>query len=230
MIKQYKGMRILFFEEIYGKYSQLEFTEPQDRSVAMAGIETRLAHPDIPVFSNARYGILHDPKDFSYLPRTLLWRRSNPQIPLNKIDYPKDRQVPSWSWMAVMGPIRFVNVPFDAVEWYTDLESPFGEHDSSQQNIATNKSLWAVGGTARDFIADKADDIALDRTMAVLLPRGIKCLVLGTGVDQIGKLHKHYGLLVVNTGADNLYERIGVATFTRHENWTKGKSVRIRVV
>lgn len=44
---------------------------------------------------------------------------------MEKISFPVDRQqVPSWSWMAVKGEMDYIPVPFDTVDWETNLKSP----------------------------------------------------------------------------------------------------------
>lgn len=98
-------------------YSRLAFTKPTDRSMGIIGIEQRLART---FKTEGDYGIFA-----LYLHRSLMWKRegSDKLVP---IEYPSDRTVPSWSWMAYSGPISYVEAPFDRVLWNkNDLVLPF---------------------------------------------------------------------------------------------------------
>jgi len=220
MLKLYKGMRIAFFEEIYQNYSELDFTHLTDRSLGMAGIESRFAE----LFGRARHGILDDIRERSYLRRSLLWRRADLTKDMIKIDYPADRRVLSWSWMAVTGSICFMDVPFGAVDWQPDLGSPFDDYGTP----------GALLGDARDFDKQENDRVFFDRSpdddwFSYSL---LKCVVLGMQDRSNGSLLTHYGLLVAaaETGSD-VYERVGVAAFERDQTWMDQELIqRIRVI
>ena len=84
----------------------------------MCGLERRLAK----VYNvRARYGIL----DKAFLHRSLLWQAEDTEKPLRKINFKDDNKVPSWSWMAVMGPIKYMDAPFELMFWNLDFNSPF---------------------------------------------------------------------------------------------------------
>lgn len=224
MLKQYKGMRIVFFEEIYEKYSRLEFTHAIDRSVGMAGIETRLAK----LFGDARYGILNDPKDFSYLPRTLLWKRADSNDLLTKITYPNDRLVPSWSWMAVMGPICFVDIPFNAVRWNSNFSAPFRQSD--KEDNLSKRPPQVLEGTASNFVPQATDRIVYDCVEDMPAYAGLKCFILGTDSEAAGDMEKHYGLLILAVGKEGMYERVGVAIFERGKDWEMESNTPVRII
>lgn len=223
MLKRYKGMRIAFFEEIYERYSRLDFTHYTDRSLGMAGIESQFAK----LFGKAQHGILDHPKERSYLRRTLLWRRADLNRDMTKIDYSKNRRVLSWSWMAVTGAICFMDIPFGTVDWKPDLGSPFnncGEFGDTP---------GALHGDARDFYKQYNDRVFFDRGReSEWIPFiELKCVILGMQ-DISGRLLTHYGLLV--TAAEkgsNVYERVGVAAFERDRSWMDQEHIqRIRVI
>ncbi|KAG9188484.1 hypothetical protein G6011_02407 [Alternaria panax] len=194
MLKRYKGMRIASFEEIYEKYSQLEFTHLTDRSLGMAGIESRFAT----LFGKAN----------------LLWRRADLTKVMTKIVYPPDRQVLSWSWMAVTGSICFMDIPSGSVDWTPDLVSPF---DDSEDTCGTS---GALRGDARQFSTQRDDRLFFDRVTDGLSYGQLLCLVLGTQDVWDGRLMTHYGLLVATAEeGSGVYERVGVATFERDHNW-----------
>lgn len=215
-------MRIAFFEEIYEKYSQLDFTHYTDRSLGMAGIESRFTR----LFGKAQYGILDDPTECSYLRRTLLWRRADLTKVMTKIDYPPNRRVLSWSWMALMGPICFMDIPFGAVNWTPNLGSPFNDCEDSDDTPG------ALRGDARDFFKQRNDRLFFDRHNDMPPQAQLKCMVLGTQDISSGCLLTHYGLLVATAGeGSDVYERVGVATFERGQDWmVRVDTKRIRIL
>jgi hypothetical protein len=223
MLKRYKGMRIAFFEEIYEKYSQLDFTYLTDRSLGMAGIETRFTT----LFGRAQHGILDHPKERSYLRRSLLWRRADLTKEMTKIDYPSHRRVLSWSWMAVTGSICFMNIPFGTVDWNLDLVSPFHECGDTGGGAP-----GALHGDARNFLRRHSDRLFFDRSTDGLLYGQLRCVVLGTQDISSDRLVTHYGLLVATAeGGSDVYERVGVAAFERDQTWMRQEPVeRVRVI
>jgi hypothetical protein len=85
------------FEHICTQYSSLDITNLEDRPVAIQGLETRLA-----MFYNTEtaYGIFQ-----CFLARSLFWQRDG-DTPMQPIKF-RNRKVPSWSWMAYSGKIRY---------------------------------------------------------------------------------------------------------------------------
>ncbi|KAH7067808.1 hypothetical protein FB567DRAFT_599457 [Paraphoma chrysanthemicola] len=216
MLKHYKGMRILFFENIYSDYSQLRFSDDTDRSIGIAGIETRLAR----VYdARAKFGILHDPQDRSYLRRSLLWQNAEASKPLKPIEYPESNRIPSWSWMAVMGRITYMSIPFDSVEWSEDVKAPFNpaEHEI---NRWPNQQGYRLAANARNFSEQDGDHVVMDRPLDRANTGLLKCVVFGTEkAEEPIDLERHYTLLITPLGPTNLYTRIGVATFERDKSW-----------
>ncbi|KAL1609182.1 hypothetical protein SLS59_001546 [Nothophoma quercina] len=226
MEKHYKGMRILFFQNVYETYAQLQFTYERDRAVGMAGIETRLAR----VYkARAKFGILDHSQEPSYLRRSLLWQNVDNGAPLELIDYPKDTVVPTWSWMAVMGPIKYVDIAFDTVEWSNDLQSYSGSASHTQGRPEQYlEALWAI---SRPFETETEDIVRFDRSDH-RLDTNMHCVVLGTEKAESSEVpEKHYGLLVESDNERNTYRRIGVATFMREQAWkTKQVGTEIYIV
>ncbi|KAF2183605.1 HET-domain-containing protein, partial [Zopfia rhizophila CBS 207.26] len=100
--------KIRLFQSLFKRYSRLGLTKSTDRSVAISGLEKRLAD----TFGKpGRHGVFE-----SYLHRSLLWERSE-DTRMKRILYATDRRVPSWSWMAYEGPIEYMDIPFRRVEW-----------------------------------------------------------------------------------------------------------------
>lgn len=106
--KLFRGGRIRLYEHIYQLYSRLAFTNLSDRSVAISGLEKRL----IRTFdTRGGYGVF-----LRYLDRSLLWRRKDAHIYMQKVAYTSSRQVPSWSWMAYDGEIEYLELPFGEIQ------------------------------------------------------------------------------------------------------------------
>ena len=226
MVKLYKGMRILFFKEIYERYSQLDFTYPTDRAVGIRGIETRLAK----LFGNAQYGIIQDPREYSYLPRTLLWQRADREIPMEKIGYPESRTVPSWSWMAVSGAVHYVDIPFAAVDWNTNVEAHFDDFANPTSISACNQPLPTIRGIANNFVQEPQDDVIFDCALDASSFGNLGCLILGTDSELVEGRQRHYALIIVPTEHDDLYQRIGVGILTRDDGWMEsmpGQDIRL---
>ena len=70
-----RGEKIRFYEDLYRQYSRLDFTRITDRSIAILGLEQRMVR-DFRAWGG--YGIFDD-KPSSLFPRSLLWRRTNPE-------------------------------------------------------------------------------------------------------------------------------------------------------
>ncbi|KAI1737684.1 heterokaryon incompatibility protein-domain-containing protein [Xylaria scruposa] len=120
-----KSNRFRLFQHLFVTYCNLGITYPTDRSHAVAGFLQRLAES---ISSNQHYGILD-----RFLHRSLLWKRRSNGAKLTRIDYPQDRAVPSWSWMAVHGEIGYMDVPSYRVECSDAIRSfPVNEDQRSE--------------------------------------------------------------------------------------------------
>ncbi len=228
MASQYKGMRIEFFKEIYRRYSRLQFTYEADRSLGMAGIERRLER----VFkATAWYGILNNPDDPSYLRRSLLWRSSLGlkldaeflEQTTNRIaiNYPIDRQVPSWSWMAVKGPIQYMPAPFGGMNWNLDLGLEFGPDKTRPTGILSGL-MHPLGQTNRD------DDYSFDCSPRLSLS-DVYCIIVGTERGTEKNLQRHYVLLIAASQLGISYARIGIAIIHRELSWVQMSTKSVEV-
>lgn len=103
---------IEFIHFLFKDYSKRGLTEGTDRCVAISGLEARIARA---ISCESRYGIFQ-----RYLHRNLLWQRSDGKM-MKRIGY-ETRIVPSWSWMAYDGGIRFMDIPFGGVDWNKNLQ------------------------------------------------------------------------------------------------------------
>ncbi|KAI1212730.1 uncharacterized protein F4807DRAFT_457529 [Annulohypoxylon truncatum] len=223
-----KGMRIKFFQYIYSKYSALGFSYETDRSVAMFGLEKRLART---YKVRARYGILDD----EFLHRSLLWQKA--EEPLRKIEFGRNNdKVPSWSWMAVMGSIKYMDAPFDLMEWNEgEIKSPL-KGDLKEVNRVWTQPVSDFIVPARSVSQEvNPKDLFYDRPEYEVNDESIndnlKCVIIGW--DKIEQQNKDfYALLVIPTGASRDgypdYERIGVARMTGTD--FEKDETRVRIV
>jgi hypothetical protein len=117
------------FTDIFQRYSQLGLTKPRDRPVAVGALENR---PQEFYRTESVYGIVRD-----FFGESLLWQGSNSQVePI--IDFSDNIQswlvgkekVPSWSWMAYKGSIRYPEPPIQGLTWEADFKFVYKEDDS----------------------------------------------------------------------------------------------------
>ncbi|RTE69011.1 hypothetical protein BHE90_016608, partial [Fusarium euwallaceae] len=109
------GPTIHFLQSLLEDYSNRGLSIPTDRAVALAGLEARIAT----ALQCRSYG--YGAFDFC-LHRNLLWQRTDPQK--ERIQYETGKEVPSWSWMAYEGGIRFIGfeeLPYDQLDKFNPL-------------------------------------------------------------------------------------------------------------
>ncbi|KAI9779871.1 MAG: hypothetical protein M1839_007184 [Geoglossum umbratile] len=109
------------FQRIFANYTRLHLTVKTDRPVAIAGLEHRLE-----TFYRTRsvYGIVQ-----SFFLESLLWQRSRDRWMEPMFDFKKrvsswsvgGYRVPSWSWMAYTGEIRYGSICTDGLSWKPDV-------------------------------------------------------------------------------------------------------------
>jgi hypothetical protein len=100
-----------FIQFLSTEYSRRGLTVKTDRSTAISGLESRIAQAKK---CETRFGIFE-----LFLHRPLLWQRTGKRD-TDRIDYGA-QIVPSWSWMAYNGSIKFMDIPFHSVEWVRSL-------------------------------------------------------------------------------------------------------------
>lgn len=116
-----KGSRskITLFRDLFEKYSKLKLSFLTDKSVAIFGLEKRLVES---FCTEGKHGILQ-----CYLHRSILWHRSGKRM--KRIDYPSDKKVPTWSWMAYEGGISYMEIEFSQVGWSNAVQWSSSEPD-----------------------------------------------------------------------------------------------------
>lgn len=212
------------------QYSRLGFTRDYDRPLAIAGLEKRL----IQAFGTyGGFGIFDD--GLGLLRRSLLWHRNSTGATLERIGFPKDwkMRVPSWSWMAYNGGIRYLDLPFQEVDWFEeDLRSPWRTSGSDatwhtgDQDV--NAELYAV---AKDIDLDRIDGTSKKEDARIIYDTPdvakwsnaakshLKCVIMGRrrNLAQTERERIHYFLLVQEAlprGSSRLdrqiWQRVGV--------------------
>ena len=187
-------------------YSKRELTKQTDRCVAMSGLHTRIARM---IGCDGRYGTLE-----TYLHRNLLWHASDRK--LQKIEH--ESYVPSWSWMAYDGGIRFLDeeeIPLGHVQWITDLR--FDKHcdhaliadvgvfqDCMMELEGSRYAVFDLSETNRGWIRYDVKD------GKNLLEE--HCVVVGSTENS----ENYYILLVRPTTVDGEYERVGMGRVSKN--------------
>ncbi len=225
-----KGLRIEIFQDLYERYSRLALSYPSDRPIAIRGLESRLINT-----FGTRGGVgIFD----IYLHRSLLWQRAGDT--LKSITSFRDAPVPSWSWMAYDGPVRYLTVPFGEVTWSENIISPFSK-DSSRNAVVSGafrgdkviatSPLELEAPVWNLLDAESGQRIMDDPGRAFDQP--IQCVVLGKSkMPPVDESQVHWVLLVhPRKVADNvaLYERAGVGVLRKRHIAFDGPQERRRI-
>ncbi|KAI0506833.1 heterokaryon incompatibility protein-domain-containing protein [Xylaria bambusicola] len=195
-----------FFSE---EYSKRDLTKETDRCFAASGLEARIAGA---MWCQSRYDIFG-----MYLHRNLLWQRSaGEKTP--RIGY-EPGLVPSWSWMAYGGSIRFMEIPFGDVDWAQNLR--FIEEEEGKKNhvLLTDVGVfWNCSLEQRDASYAVLDSSKVERGQiwydieVSIDPHTERCIVVGRNSPggEHGSSNKYYILVVRRTSVDDEYTRVGV--------------------
>lgn len=213
-----KGSQIRLFESLYEQYSRLHFTNDHDKPIAIAGLERRLCAA---FHTDGGFGVFD-----IYLGRSLLWQRATADVEsLTKITFPCGQEhVPSWSWMAYHGGIKFLDPPFAGIEWTS------GEYRSPWKMVSVTKSRNALsvrdhststlGVIARDFSSkpDGSDSAQSEMVWdgAIAMHCDFKCVVIGKLRAEADRpTQKHYVLILKQSDHGDTFERVGVGCLAK---------------
>ncbi|KAF1957936.1 HET-domain-containing protein [Byssothecium circinans] len=204
-----KGMKIQLYQNLYERYSGLALTYSKDRPNAIKGLETRLIRT---LKTVGGYGVFD-----CYLHRCLLWQRADNT--LTRIPKFRDEPIPTWSWMAHDGKIRYMEIPFGEVVWGDDVTSPFQSgRPNDTQGRREQRTPCRMEARAHNIIDTGDRQLILDEPTRPL-SQPLKCVVVGTSKqltpyeDQV-----HYTLIISYVGHDEeteVYERVGVGILKR---------------
>jgi len=198
-----------FIHFLFEDYSKRDLTEKTDRSVATLGLVDRIAGA---LGCQSRYGIFQQ-----YLHRNLLWQTSDNKM--ERIVY-KNRNVPSWSWMAYNGGIQFMDIPFGTVDWINSLWFDEGHElalitdvgefrDCIMEPDGKYYAILDFGRTKRGWIqydVEEGEDLFKER--CVVAGKSIKDWDSEDG-DRLD-VKEYYILVVRPTSVDGEYKRVGV--------------------
>jgi hypothetical protein len=159
-----------------------------------------------------RYGIFQE-----FLHRNLLWRADDSQ--LQEIQY--DSPLPSWTWMAYSGGVKFIDVEFGEMEWINSIRFDKKNRD------AIMASLWAFrewtpvhcgtyhevqdpnGATKGRIYFDLGGGDILGKEYCVVV--GMKVPRVASG-DNDSTSTEYHILVVRSTDVDREYRRVGAGT------------------
>jgi len=201
--KYVKGQKIALYQDLYQRYSKLALSYNTDRPVAIKGLEKRLLGA---LGSQGGFGVLD-----TYLRRSLLWQRDTV---LERIDFPHNTEqepIPSWSWMAYAGGIRYMHVPGGAewAKWEQDIVSPWKKARNKNDPLELEVLV-------RDLEDNKRQRRALifsDEPGRAFDSSPFKCVVVGSSNPLTQSRGREYYVLIVTPlgqRGSNIYERAGV--------------------
>lgn len=219
-----RALKISYFQGLYKQYSRLNFTRPDDRPFAIAGLEKRLLN----AYETAGgFGIFDDGSkaDGGLFHRSLLWRRGEEEgdtPELVPIDFPVERNihVPSWSWMAYTGGIEYTDPPFRSAEWETtEIKPPWTRGNIRNASSAPRGGEVAISAIVREYRKtdwkENEAKLVFDRNQVTGSEgRTAHCVVVARSLEGRVEQRRHYVLLVApaqeTTGrGEQTYRRIG---------------------
>jgi hypothetical protein len=206
-MKSGRRRTVEFIHFLFEDYSRRDLTDLKDRRVAASGLEARIAGT---LHCKSKHGIFE-----THLHRNLLWRASDEKTV--RIAYDRGQDVPSWSWIACGGGIKFMEVAIGDVSWVNALAFD-DERDSAALIADVGKfqhvtlkpdgdryTVFNFFGRAKGWIQYDVEGSESGRRD--------HCVVIGRTEENIGKKH-YYILVVVPTREegreDEEYTRIGV--------------------
>jgi len=209
ILSHFERNRVRLFQHLFELYSECRLSNVTDRSVAISGLEKRLART---FDSEVQHGIFRQ-----YLHRSLLWQRAGEKR-MERIPYPNDRKVPSWSWMAYNGEIRYMDVPFQEIKWNASLQcvSWKSGDDSTVLNAKSRLFPWdTISKTRGELIFDEEDP------SFPTFPSILRCIVIGaeeqgeaSRLKRSNRVVTRYYILIIRPkspgDACRIYERMGV--------------------
>jgi hypothetical protein len=219
-MKSGRRRTVEFIHFLFQNYSKRGLTKPTDRRVAASGLEARIAGA---LHCSSKHGIFE-----KHLHRNLLWQTSDKQT--ERITYTDNQEVPSWSWMACSGGIKFMEVANGYVSWVNALA--FDDERDSAALIADvgefqHVTLKPDGDryTVFNFFRRAKGWIQYDIEGGESGRRD-HCVVVGR-TEGIRKKH-YYILVVVPTREDGEYTRVGVGMV--RTSYVKRLRASVRIV
>ena len=189
--------KIRLFQELFTLYSRLGITFNTDRPIAILGLTKALEKF---LGTSVRYGVFE-----KFLHRSLLWRRSGPTT--QRIQYKEENRVPSWSWMAYEGPMEYLDIEFDSVEWNEGIRMVGSELQAPVRSIQY------------DGTTESGDEVWLQFDPSGVEVHTVYFVIIGREdtVDWTGRESKYYSMLVMpiaGSDSENMgcFERVGIGS------------------
>ncbi|CAG8979562.1 hypothetical protein HYALB_00011916 [Hymenoscyphus albidus] len=200
---------LAFLSSFLEDYSNRHLTKPTDRVRALSGLTARIEQA------------LSCEENFSifelYLHRNLLWERTGP---MERINY-ESQKVPSWSWMAYTGGIKFIDDLYGNLEIFIPLE--FFEEDKKmlqtdvwrfEENCHLGEESEGEFKTRRQILnslGQKVGWLSFDVEDRKEF-RGEQVVVVGKKRQVDGSENQMFHVLLVrqSDGAENEFERVGM--------------------
>lgn len=213
---------VIFIQLLLTNYSVSGLTVVSDREVAIHGLIERMRHS---LATDVHFGILR-----CFMPRLLLWRRTNDDES-EGIDY-GSKTVPSWSWIAYPGGIEFMthDKQILSVPKIEDLDFTLRPEELTVKLRQFNdcKLGKSASGLAKKvsslFKSDKPDPKQVAITAKgkevgtvwfdVLGKMELeRCVIVGMNIDyERDHASRVYYVLVVREKGAGRYERVGVGS------------------
>jgi len=155
---------------------------------------------------------------------------------MKRIEYPANRKVPSWSWMAYDGKISYMDIPFGTVEWSDNVHysSTINQHDRSDYLWKNDNNMVriALRAPAREFLSDGTGEghLVFDEWDGLDL-QALKCIVIGEQELAVPVDEQKCYILVVRPRCSEevgrIYERVGVGSIQR--KYIIGQSFEVQI-
>jgi len=223
ILKRNPADRAALLQKLFETYSAMNLTVAADKSVAISGLERRLAKN---LDGITAYGVME-----CYLHRSLLWQRAA-EKPLRRIKYPKKRSIPSWSWMAYDGAIEYLKVPNQGVEWNNCIFFPPARGSVATTAPAKSQSSVrelnvSVSALCAAEIQREPWRLSIDNPGAVDFEELASVVVVGRSRTSIGSLPGDVELyvLVVKETFMGGYQRVGAGRIQERHLAAKGTMV-----
>ncbi|KPM37809.1 hypothetical protein AK830_g8766 [Neonectria ditissima] len=229
-LEYYRDGRQMLIQDLYERYSRLAFSKSSDRSVAILGLQKRLARA---FKTEAEYGFFA-----AYFSRGILWKRDQVQG-MKRITQPPGRRVPSWSWFSRGGMIKYMELKFERITWLKDdFETYFTRQLATDSEQASGSKsgggIPTIRGLARKMITAK-EELLVHATFDDDLEcevDDLRCVAIGRDKPVSGLKDLMFYLLVIQRIGSVLgevtYERVGVASLMSQHVASEGSWVCIQ--
>lgn len=233
------GGKIRLYQDLYMQYSRLAFTHPQDRPVAIAGLEQRL----ITNFGvQGGFGLFENSRVPGELRRSLLWHRAADVDSLEPISFKGHRGLaagatrpPTWSWMAYEGGIEYLDLPFGQIDWEKDdilATGTWSDKDGTGATVGLSVNARSIN--TETLSGALGERIVLDAPNKTNRP--FTCVVLGKLLEPEKPVsdRTHFVLLVTRASLaarrEQIYHRVGVGSVPGSRIELDGPAARGKIV